>query len=84
MSGGDCLTPSESYYERITDSKKPEAIRRATIRFFPERGAHSLKPPGPSEPLALQSAKGSNGTRHTAGKATYLHALSIALNLIPS
>jgi len=32
------MTPHESYYERITDSKKPEAIRRAMIRFFLDHG----------------------------------------------
>ena len=32
------MTPNESYYERITDSKKPEAIRRAMIRFFLDHG----------------------------------------------
>lgn len=28
------MTPNESYYERITDSRKPQGIRRAMIRFF--------------------------------------------------
>ena len=28
------MTSNESYYERIRDSKNPEAIRRAMIEFF--------------------------------------------------
>lgn len=28
------MTPNESYYERIRDSKNPEAIRRALVEFF--------------------------------------------------
>jgi len=38
MCGGDTVTPDESYYERITDSKKPQGIRRAMIRFFLDHG----------------------------------------------
>jgi len=34
MCEGDTMTPNESYYERITDSRKPQGIRRAMIRFF--------------------------------------------------
>ena len=32
------MTPNESYYDRITDSKKPEVIRRAMISFFLDHG----------------------------------------------
>ena len=32
------MTPDESYYERITDSKDPQGIRRAMIRFFLDHG----------------------------------------------
>jgi transposase len=32
------MTPNESYYERVTDSRKPQGIRRPMIRFFLDHG----------------------------------------------
>lgn len=32
------MTPDESYYERIRDSKEPHLVRRAMVEFFLEHG----------------------------------------------